>query len=77
MGEAEKQFQRLKTLLVSTVQALVNAVGHMAENGLNELHQDDQENNRHQQHGGIAALVAVPDSQVAQAARADGACDGG
>lgn len=59
------------------VQPLIDAPGQPVENQLDHLHQDNQEHHRHPHNGGDAPLMAVPDGDVAQAAGAHGAGDGG
>ena len=59
------------------VQPLVDPLGEPSEEGLDDLHQNNQDHHRDPHHRGDEPLVAVPHGDVAQAAGAHSAGNGG
>ena len=76
VGKAEEHLMRSKAL-VRLVQPLVNALGKVVENHLDDLDKDNQKDHRHPHHRGDAPLMAIADGNVAQTAGAHSAGNGG
>ena len=77
MTEMFQKCDLSKICLFTGIQPFVDLLGQPAEQGLDNLHHDDQNDHRHPHHRGDEPLVTVPHGDIAQTASTYGTGNGG